>query len=203
MPVIDQPQNERSRRTRAAILDATWQVLEKEGPERVTMGAVARSAGVTRRAVYLHFSSRADLLLALHEHVDDRLDLASSLQPVIEAPNAVAALEAFAGHLATFHPKIRQIDTALLRAKDSDPDVALLVDQGIRVWHEGCRRIAQGLADEERLAHPWTVDTAADLLWSFMFPDVIERLIVDRQWPLERYSEMLMVLMRRTLVADP
>lgn len=202
MPTIDQPQNDRSRRTRAAILDATWLLLEEEGPERVTMEAVARNAGITRRAVYLHFSSRADLLLALHEHVDDRLDLAGSLQPVIEAPNAVAALTAFARHLAAFHPKIRRIDLALLRAKDNDPDVAVLVNRGLETWHEGCRRIAQGLADEGLLAEPWTVDTAADFLWSFMFPDVIERLVVDRKWPLDRYGEVLETVMRRSLVTD-
>jgi AcrR family transcriptional regulator len=198
---IDDPQNQRSRRTRAAVLDAAWQLLEEGGPAGATMGAVAERAGVSRRALYLHFASRSDLLLALHEHVDQQLDLATSLQPVRDAPDAVAALDAFAGHLARYHPRIRAIDLALLRARDDDADVAALVEQGMQGWHDGCRRIARGLADEQRLAEPWTVDTAADLLWTFMFPETLERLTVGRGWNVERYGELLAVVLRRALVA--
>jgi hypothetical protein len=35
-----------------------------------------------------------------------------------------------------------------------------------------------------------------------MFPDVVERLIVDRQWPLDRCREMMTVLLRRALVSE-
>jgi hypothetical protein len=65
----------------------------------------------------------------------------------------------------------------------------------------GCRNIARRLADEGRLAEPWTVDTAADLIWSFMFPETLERLTVGRGWSTERYGELLAVVLRRTLVA--
>jgi AcrR family transcriptional regulator len=182
------------------VLDAAWHLLEEQGPEQTTMGAVAARAGVSRRALYLHFASRAELLLALHTHVDDRLDLTSSLQPIVDAPDAVTALEQFAVHLARFHPKILAIDLALLRVQDEDPDVAVLVAQGIELWHEGCRSIARRLSDEGRLAEPWTVDTAADLIWTFMFPETLQRLTVGRGWSTERYGELLAVALRRTLV---
>ena len=200
MDRIGEPQNARSRRTRAAVLDAAWQLLEEQGPEHTTMGAVAERAGVSRRGLYLHFASRAELLLALHAHVDEHLDLAWSLQPVLDAHDAVAALLAFAAHLARYHPRILAIDLALLRVQDEDPDVALLVEQGIELWHEGCRNITQRLADEGRLAEPWTVDTAADLIWSFMFPETLHRLTIGRGWSSERYGELLAVTLRRTLV---
>lgn len=201
MERIGQPRNRRSRRTRAAVLDAAWQLLEEGGVERTTMGSVAERAGVSRRALYLHFESRAQLLLALHTHVDEQLDLATSLQPVFDAPDAVTALEEFAAHLARFHPKILAIDLALLRVRDEDLDVAVLVEQGMEVWHEGCRSIVKRLADEGRLAEPWTVDAAADLIWTFMFPETLQRLTVSRGWPTERYGELLAVTLRRTLVA--
>jgi AcrR family transcriptional regulator len=201
MDRIEGPRNQRSRRTRTAVLDAAWRLLEEDGPEQATMGAIAERAGVSRRALYLHFASRADLLLALHEHVDEQLDLAGSIRPVRQASDAVAALEAFAVHLATYHPRIRSVDLALLGARTDDPDVAALVDRGVERWHEACRRIAQRLADERLLAEPWTVETAADLLWSLMFPETLERLTVDRGWSPDRYGELLGVLLRRTLVA--
>jgi AcrR family transcriptional regulator len=197
---IDEPQNRRSRRTRAAILDAAWQLLEEHGVKRMTMAAVAERAGVSRRALYLHVASRAELLLALHDHVDEQLDLAASLQPIIDAPDAAAALEAFATHVASYHARTMSIDLAVLRARSEDADVEVLVEQGIERWHAGCRELAQRLDDEHRLATPWTVTTAADLLWTFMFPDTLERLTVDRGWPTERYGDLLAVLLRRTLV---
>jgi AcrR family transcriptional regulator len=199
---IGEPQNRRSRETRAALLDAAWALLEEQGAERTTMAAVAERSGVSRRALYLHFASRADLLLALHAHVDERLDLAASVAPVFDAIDAVAALDAFVAHLARFHARTLAVDLALLRAKDDDPDVARLVQQGVDAWRAGCARIARRLADEGRLAEPWTVDEATDLLWNQMFPDGFERLTVQRGWSLERYRELVTLLLRRTLVAD-
>lgn len=201
MERIGEPRNRRSRATRAAVLDAAWQLLEEGGAGQATMGAVAERAGVSRRALYLHFASRGELLLALHEHVDTELDLAASIEPVFAAPDAVAALEEFTAHLARYHPRIQDIDLALLRVRDNDPDVATLIEQGMQAWHDGCRSIARRLADEGRLAEPWTVDTAADLIWSFMFPETLERLTVSRGWPTERYGELLAVVLRRTLVS--
>lgn len=198
---IAEPRNRRSRETRAAVLDATWALLEERGAERTTMAAVAVRAGVTRRALYLHFASRAELFLALHAHVDERLDLEASVRLIAEAPDAVAALDAFVTHLAGFHARTRAVDLALLRVKDGDPDVAMVVSQGTAVWRGGCLRIAQRLADEGRLAAPWTVDEAADLLWNQMYPDVLERLVVERGWTLERYRELVTTQLRRALVA--
>jgi AcrR family transcriptional regulator len=166
----------------------------------VQIFTVAQRAGVSRRALYLHFSSRAELLLALHEHIDQELDLEASVQPIHDAPDAVAGLDAFVAHLARYHPRILAIDRALLRAGDADPDVATVIAQGEAMWLEACRGITQRLADEERLAVPWTVDTAADLLWSCMFPETLERLTVRRGWPADRYGELLGVLLRRALV---
>lgn len=204
MDRIEEPQNLRSRRTRAAVLDAAWHLLEERGADHTTMSAVAERAGVSRRALYLHFSSRAELLLALHAHVDDQLDLAASVRPILEAADAVAALEAFIAHLASYHPRIARVDLALLQAGHTDPDVAELVAQGERRWYEGCLRIAQGLADEGRLAQPWTADEAADLLWSLMFPEGLERLTVVRGWSPDRYRELWTALLLRTLVTpDP
>ena len=108
-------------------------------------------------------------------------------------------------HLASYHARTRAVDLALLRVKDGDPDVALVVRQGTDLWRGACVRIARRLADEGRLADPWTVDEAADLLWIQMFPDVLERLTVERGWTVERYRELVTTLLRRALVApaDP
>src|SRR5919204_5147604 len=90
------PANARSRRTRTALLAAARAVLEERGFPQLTMAAVAERAGVTRRAVYLHFTSRSDLVGALFEYVAETEGLAAAVQPVRAAPDAVAALDAWA-----------------------------------------------------------------------------------------------------------
>lgn len=195
-----EPGNERGRRTRAAILDATWDLLETAGAEGTTMTAVAERAGITRRALYLHFRSRAELLGALHAHVDERLDLAGSTGAIARAPDAVAALREFAEHLARFHSRIARVDAALLRAADADPEAARLVGDGAAMWHEACHALAGRLLREGVLADPWTTETAADLLWSFMFPETLTRLTEQRGWSQDRYAHLLGVILVRTLV---
>lgn len=197
---IDEPRNDRSKRTRTAILDAVWHLLEEGPPDRVTMSAVAARAGITRRALYLHFASRGEMLLAVHAHIDEGLDLEASLRPVLDASDAVTMLREFAAHLSRYHPRVRRIDAALWHARGTDPDLDALIDGGTERWHVSARAICQRLADDGRLAPPWTVETAADLLWSYMFPGPLELFTVARGWSEEQYGELLAVLFERTLV---
>jgi len=200
---ITEPQNARSRRTCGALLAAARELLEEQGFESVTMAAVAARAGVSRRAVYLHFSSRAELLTAVFSYLGEREDIAGSLRRVWEAPDAVAALEEWAWHLARIHPRILAVARAADRVRRSDPDAAAFWDRSMGNWQAGCRQLVAWLEREGRLAPPWTVDTAADMLWALMSFDVLEGLLVDRHWSPERYAEHLAVLFRSTFVRDP
>jgi AcrR family transcriptional regulator len=69
---IHEPHNVRSQGTRDALLNATRQIIEEDGYNKLTMATVAARAGVTRRAVYLHFTSRAELVSALYECLGGR-----------------------------------------------------------------------------------------------------------------------------------
>lgn len=200
MSRIEAPQNRRSRRTRAAILDAAWSLIEERGPEHTTIEDIADEAGIQRRSVYLHFASRADLLTALLAHMDAALDVASSTRSVRDAPDAVTALDEWAGHLARYHPRILPVARAVDRARRTDPDAAALWDRAMRGWYAACRDLAARLADEGRLATPWTVDSASDLLWALMSVDLLEDLTHDRGWSQAQYRERLATLLRRTLV---
>ncbi|MBL4878008.1 MAG: helix-turn-helix transcriptional regulator, partial [Hyphomonas sp.] len=48
--------------TREKIMRATWKLLEESGGSGVRMSDIAKAAGISRQAVYLHFPTRADLL---------------------------------------------------------------------------------------------------------------------------------------------
>jgi AcrR family transcriptional regulator len=166
------------------------------------MVSVARGAGVTRAAVYLHFTSRGELLLALLKHVNTAFDLAGSIRPLREAPDALGALDAWAAHLAHFHVRTLPLMRAVDRVRGEDPDAAELWRRAMADWFSGCRELAERIAAEGRLAAPWTVETAAELLWGMMSPELLERLSAGRGWTPEELRGRILLLVRRTLVTE-
>ena len=200
--LIEQPQNARSRRTGAALLQATRDVIDKHGFEALTMAAVAERAGVSRRAVYLHFSTRTELVTALYRSLGHTEDLAASLQAVWESRDAATALQEWAHHIARSHPRILATLHAVERARHTDPDAAELWATTLTNWHKGCRRLAQWLADEGCLAPFWTVDTTADMLSALMSLDLLDRLLTDRRWSRKRIADQYAILLRSTFVVD-
>ena len=195
------PTNARGRRTRTALLAAARAVLEEHGFAQLTMASIADRAGVTRRAVYLHFGSRSDLVGALFDYVAETEGLQASLQQVRTAPDAVTALDAWAHHEASYHVRILGIARALEHVGRDDPDAATWRRRIAQHQLADCRRLAERLAHEHRLAPGWTVDSATDMLWALISTEPLERLLVDRGWPPQQYAERLAQLLRSTFVS--
>jgi AcrR family transcriptional regulator len=200
MRTIETPVNARSRRTRQLLLSAARTILEEDGFEALTMAAVAERAGVTRRAVYLHFASRAELVGGLFDHVAQQEGLERSVARVWEAPDGAAALDEWAEHLARYHTRLLAVDRAVEGVRRADPDAARHRERVVRAKLANCRRLAQRLSDEGRLAAPWTVGSAADMLFALTSSDVVEGLTVDRRWSRQKLASHLGSLMRSTFV---
>jgi AcrR family transcriptional regulator len=197
-----EPSNARSRRTRAALLAATRALLEEHGFGGLTMAAVAERAGVTRRAVYLHFPSRADLIAALFDFVTESEGLSESTRPVWEAPDAVTALEEWARHVARFHPQVRAVTRAFEQVQGTDPDAAAHRTRYLNEQLEACRRLIQGLHDERQLAPGWTVENASAMLWSLISTDLLERLLDEQGWTPDRFARSYALLLRSAFVTE-
>lgn len=200
MTTIEQPANARSRRTRRALLDGARAILEEEGAAALTMAAVAERAGVTRRAAYLHFPSRADVVASLFDHIAEQQGLGPSLDHVFAASDSVAALDRWAEHLARYHPALIAVDRAITHAQRHDPDAAAHRERISTAQRNNCRRLARWLADEERLASPWTIGTATDMLFGLISTDMMDRLLHDCRWSPQLLASSLAALLRRTLV---
>jgi AcrR family transcriptional regulator len=65
----EKPVQERSRRTRAALLDAALECLVERGYADTTVSEVAKKAGVSRGAQLHHFPTKAELLTAAVGHL--------------------------------------------------------------------------------------------------------------------------------------
>ena len=58
---------------RSAILRAAWGMIRHYGFTKTTIDDIAKRAGVGKGTVYLHFRSKADIMLALTELTNDRI----------------------------------------------------------------------------------------------------------------------------------
>ncbi|TDC09766.1 TetR/AcrR family transcriptional regulator [Streptomyces sp. 8K308] len=195
---IDAPRNARGRRTRSAILAGARALLEERGLEALTMTAVAERVGVSRRGIYLHFASRTELVTALFDHVAGEEGLYESVDRVWQAPDAVAGLDEWARHLARYHPRVLAVDEAVRRVRAQDPDAARHYERAAASQLAHCRRLAEWLAAERRLAPPWTVRTAADMMRSLVSSDLVSALLAERGWSQEELGDRLALLHRRT-----
>jgi len=202
MKAIDEPRNARSRRTRQALLDAARQLVETDGVQATTLAAVADRAGVSHRALYLHFPSRSELLAALVRSLGETESLAESLAAVWDAPDAPSALDEWARHIARAHPRILGLGRAVDHDRRTDPGAAQVWQEIMTRWNLGSRRLVEWLDRDRQLAEPWTVDTAADMIWAFLSWDFLERLIVDKDWSPDEFGEHFAVLLRRTFLPD-
>lgn len=63
------PKQDRSKRTRDKLLEATIDMLANHGWPVTTVGAVAERAGVSRGAAQHHFPTREDLMIAALEYM--------------------------------------------------------------------------------------------------------------------------------------
>lgn len=67
-----EPQQERSRSTRRALLDAAVACISELGWTGATVAMIAERAGVSRGAAQHHFPTREDLVVAIVEHLGEQ-----------------------------------------------------------------------------------------------------------------------------------
>ncbi len=79
--------------TRSVILDAAEQEFFERGVSQTSLTHIASRAGLTRGAIYWHFSGKSDLFLAMHEraYLPQRVFLDS--QNLLSDERPLAALE--------------------------------------------------------------------------------------------------------------
>lgn len=189
----------RSEKTRKAILDAGWALFAASGGREVKVADVAERAGVSRQAVYLHFGSRAGLLMALVEHIDESAGLVELIRGIQEAPTPREALYESQRVTARYCPTIHDVAMAMDRARSADPDVAAAYEDRMVKRRLGLREIVVALHAAGELDESWTVEEVIDAVWSSGTPRAFEELVGDRGWSLEQFERWLLHVARSFL----
>ncbi|HUS54300.1 MAG TPA: TetR/AcrR family transcriptional regulator [Thermohalobaculum sp.] len=188
--------------TRDRILKATLDLLEAGQGQGVRMTDIAKRAGITRQALYLHFSTRAELLIATTLYLDAVKGVEERLVPSRTAQTGVERLDAFIEAWGSYIPEIYGIAKALLALKDTDDAAAKAWDDRMQAMRDGCEAAIGALNRDNMLSRDHPPDQAADILWTMLSVRNWEQLTIECGWPQEKYIETLKSLARRVFVAE-
>lgn len=193
----------RSQATRAAILDAALRLLEGHGYHAVGLAAVGREAGVSRQAIYLHFGSKANLLKALVDDLNEKYVFPTFERcGVWESASGIDALNAYVEVVALTTPPILAVANAVDVARRSDPEAEAIWQLPTRGRYSDCLRIARWLALDGTLAPDWKNADAARFLWAATSIRVFEEL-TSHGWSRSRYTRHLQRSLRAALTTSP
>lgn len=167
----------------------------------VTLEDIASAAGVSRQAVYLHFRSRTQLLVAMVRHIDEKsAGISQHLRDLREAPRAVDSLDIAIPAPGGYYPVVYPIARLFLAGKYADAAIKASWDDRMEARHAIADLLVRRLEKDGVLSPEWDVRTARDLLWVLTSWQVWEQLVVDRGWSNKRYTEFLRKILYQTLV---
>ena len=185
--------------SRTRILDAAVALITKRGEANVTMAHIAKAARLSRQAVYLHFADRADLMVALVRHVDERRGIPQEIQKIAAAPSGVAAILAMVSLQARGNPVIWPAARAMDAVRRTDAAAERSWQDRLENRLTGCRGIVRRLATEGNLREGLDPEAAADLLWSLTSLRTWEDLVLERGWTAQQYERRMGDLLLRAL----
>ena len=189
--------------TRERILIATVEMLEQHGGRGVRMGDIAKAAGISRQAVYLHFASRADLLVAATKYLDEVLEIDRRLAPSRAATSGVERLALYIECWGNYIPEIYGVAKALLLAQDTDEAAAAAWKDRMLALRDGCHAAIDALHSDGMLAQGWTRKNATDVLWTMLLVPTWENLTGECGWSTKQYIRSMKAVAKRTFVEEP
>lgn len=186
--------------TRRRILEAAWQLLEAGQGKNVRMSDIAKQAGVSRQAVYLHFGNRTDLLVATTLYLDEVKGIDERLATSRTAVDGVSRLTAFVDAWTGYIPEIYGVAKALMALRETDSEAADAWNGRMLAVRHGCAAAIHALKRDGQLSGSYTMEKATDLLWALLSVRNWEQLTQESEWSQAEYVEHIQTLVRSLFV---
>lgn len=162
-----------------AILAAANRLLAEQGYARLSLEAVAETAGVSKPALYRRWSSKADLATAALEH---RIEHEPAPSPESATEDALRALlRRLRERLLA--PNTMALVGTLLAEETQTPELIALFRE--RVWERRARLMREVLArakERGELREDADVEAALDLLIGSLYSRYIRGAAIPRSW---------------------
>lgn len=188
--------------TRSRILEAAWKLLEDGAGSEVRMSDIAKKAGISRQAVYLHFPKRADLLIAVTRYIDEANEIDVRLAASRGAATGIERLDAYIEAWGNYIPEIYGVGKALMAMQETDSEARMAWEGRMLAVREGCEAAVGALARDRALSPEIGEEKATDLLWTLLSVRNWEQLTLECGWPQDDYIGEMKRTARKALLAD-
>ncbi|MFC5819683.1 TetR/AcrR family transcriptional regulator [Nonomuraea harbinensis] len=200
---------ERSRRTRAKVIEAARELFVAQGYGATSLQEVADRAGVAVQTVYFVFRNKRTLF---KDVVDT--SIAGDTQPVAimdrewfraacAEPTAAGQLRA---HIRGTHEilgRVAPIMPLIAAAAATDPEIAAQWPDGPDPRYTVQHAAAEALAGKPDARPGLSVEMAADLLFGLLSPQLYLIFVRDRGWSPDTWEEWARTALTSQLCADP
>ncbi len=166
------------------------------------MADVATRADISRQALYLHFPSRAKLLIATTHYLDELVGSEERLAPSRAANSGLERLDAYIEAWGSYIPEIYGMAKAFLDMKGADEAASQAWNQRMGDMREGCEAAIRALERDGKLRPDFSVRQATDLLWTMLSVRNWESLTLECGWTQQEYVARIKALARRAFVGD-
>lgn len=189
--------------TRSRILKSAWELLEAARGREVRMTDIAKTAGVSRQAIYLHFPTRTDLLVATTLHIDEVKKVDERLARSRAARTGTERLDAFIEAWGNYIPEIYGVAKALMIMSDTDEAAKLAWDGRLQAVRQGCQAAIDALDRDDTLSAGYSAAEATDLLTAMLSVRTWEHLTSGCGWSQDLYIDKIKVLAWQAFVREP
>lgn len=173
--------------TRNRILQTTWELLEKSPGRSLNMSEIAKATGISRQALYLHFDSRTELLIATTHYVDEVKGLEQRLRKLQSAKSGEEMLRSCVHIWGNYIPEIYSVSKALMMTKDNDEAAAAAWVDIMGCLRDVCEQVIQTLKNENKLSPNWNQQHATDYFWTMISIQNWEQLTLECGWKQDQY----------------
>jgi AcrR family transcriptional regulator len=182
-----------SEQTKTRILDTTWKLLEKR-IEKNRMSDIAKAVGISRQALYLHYPTRAELLIATTKHIDTVKKVNQRLELSRNAGSGIERLHFFIKAWGGYIPEIHGISVALRNMRKNDKAAAEAWDDRMQAVRHGCQAAVVAIAKDGKLKFDLSEQIATDILWTLLTIENWEKLVINCGWLQSAYEEKMIEL---------
>jgi AcrR family transcriptional regulator len=186
--------------TRRRIVEATKQLLLREGYAGMTIEAIAQRAEVSAPSVYGIFKSKAGILTELLNQSTFGADYESAVRRALSASDPETRLRLAAPIARQIHDAQSATFDLMRGAGVVAPELAKLERQREDLRYERQERMIISLRGAGRLRAELSHRSARDIFWMLTGRDVYRMLVCERGWSPQKYQDWLADTLVRSLL---
>jgi len=186
--------------TRREILRAARQLFAQHGYAGTSLQQIARESGVAVQTIYSSVGSKAAVVLALNDLIDEEAgvaQLASEIFGETDPPRLIAKEIHLTRQL---NERCGDLIQVLLSAEPAEPDAAAVVAEGIRRHEFGASEVARRLDALGALRPGTTPERAAAVLSMLTSPASWRQLTQRAGWTFEETEAWLTASLTQLLL---